>query len=55
MLAQEGQRDAVVAMALDHPVVRSALRVALAQWSQVPVLAHQERIRIDIYLKDNLP
>ena len=38
-----------------NAALREALRVALAQWSQEPVLADQERIRIDIYLKDNLP
>ena len=49
-----GTMDAVINQDAGHEV-RSALRVALAQWSQEPVIADQERIRIDIYLKDNLP
>ena len=49
-----GTMDAVINQDAGHEI-RSALRVALAQWSQEPVLADQERIRIDIYLKDNLP
>jgi LacI family transcriptional regulator len=35
--------------------VRSACRLALARLSGERVLADQERIRIDIFLKDNLP
>jgi LacI family transcriptional regulator len=35
--------------------VRSACRLALAALSGEPVLAEQERIGIDIYVKDNLP
>lgn len=35
--------------------VRSALRLALARRSGEPVMTDQERIRIDIYLRDNLP
>jgi LacI family transcriptional regulator len=49
-----GTMDAVINQDAGHEI-RSALRVALAQWSQEPVIADQERIRIDIYLKDNLP
>lgn len=49
-----GTMDAVINQDAGHEI-RSALRVALAQWSQEPVNADQERIRIDIYLKDNLP
>lgn len=49
-----GTMDAVINQDAGHEI-RSALRLALAQWSQEPVLADQERIRIDIYLKDNLP
>jgi len=48
-----GTIDAVINQDAGHEI-RSALRVALAQWSQEPVIADQERIRIDIYLKDNL-
>ena len=50
----DGTMDAVINQDAGHEI-RSALRVALAQWSQEPVIADQERIRIDIYLKDNLP
>lgn len=50
----DGTMDAVINQDAGHEI-RSALRLALAQWSQEPVMADQERIRIDIYLKDNLP
>lgn len=49
-----GTMDAVINQDAGHEI-RSALRLALAHWSKGPVLADQERIRIDIYLKDNLP
>lgn len=49
-----GTMDAVINQDAGHEI-RSALRLALAHWSKEPVLADQERIRIDIYLKDNLP
>ncbi|MGE0348708.1 LacI family DNA-binding transcriptional regulator [Hydrogenophaga sp.] len=49
-----GTMDAVINQDAGHEI-RSALRLALAQWSREPVIADQERIRIDIYLKDNLP
>jgi LacI family transcriptional regulator len=35
--------------------LRSALRLAVARQTREPVQPDQERIRIDIYLKDNLP
>jgi LacI family transcriptional regulator len=35
--------------------IRSALRQALARVTHEPVHADQERIRIDVYVKDNLP
>jgi LacI family transcriptional regulator len=35
--------------------VRSAIRVLKAKADGLPVVAAQERIRIDIFLKDNLP
>lgn len=34
---------------------RSAARILLAQCTSQPVIADQERIRIDIFLRDNLP
>jgi LacI family transcriptional regulator len=49
-----GTMDAVLNQSAGHEV-RSALRVALARQTNEPVVADQERIRIDIYLKDNLP
>ncbi len=49
-----GTMDAVINQDAGHEV-RSALRLALSRLTQEPVHADQERIRIDIYLKDNLP
>jgi LacI family transcriptional regulator len=49
-----GTMDAVLNQDAGHEV-RSALRLALSRLTQEPVHADQERIRIDIYLKDNLP
>lgn len=49
-----GTMDAVINQDAGHEI-RSALRLALAHWSREPVIADQERIRIDIYLKENLP
>ena len=50
----DGVADAVIHQDAGHEV-RSACRLALAALSGEPVLAAQERIGIDIYLKDNLP
>ena len=50
----DGVADAVINQDAGHEV-RSACRVALARLSGERVLADQERIRIDIFLKDNLP
>lgn len=50
----EGVASAVINQGAAHEV-RSACRVALAQLSRERLLADQERIRIEIYLKDNLP
>lgn len=49
-----GTMDAVIHQDAAHEV-RSALRQALAQLTREPVDADVERIRIDIYLRDNLP
>ena len=46
--------DAVLNQDPGHEV-RSAVRVLKANADGLPVLAAQERIRIDIFLKDNLP
>lgn len=50
----EGAASAVINQDAAHEV-RSACRVALAQLTRERLLADQERIRIEIYLKDNLP
>lgn len=50
----EGAASAVINQAAAHEV-RSACRVALAQLTRERLLPDQERIRIEIYLKDNLP
>jgi LacI family transcriptional regulator len=46
--------DAVLNQDAGHEV-RSAIRVLKAKADGLPVVAAQERIRIDIFLKDNLP
>ncbi|MDI7860433.1 LacI family DNA-binding transcriptional regulator [Rhizobiaceae bacterium n13] len=51
---QEGLIDAVLNQDAGHEV-RSAVRVLKAKADGLPVIAAQERIRIDIFLKDNLP
>jgi LacI family transcriptional regulator len=50
----EGLIDAVLNQDAGHEV-RSAIRVLKAKVEGLPVIAAQERIRIDIFLKDNLP
>jgi LacI family transcriptional regulator len=50
----DGVADAVISQDAGHEV-RSACRVALARLSNEAVLTDQERIRIDIFVKDNLP
>lgn len=50
----DGTASAVINQGAAHEV-RSACRVALAQLSRERLIADQERIRIEIYLKDNLP
>ncbi|NUZ07997.1 LacI family DNA-binding transcriptional regulator [Piscinibacter koreensis] len=50
----DGTLDAVLHQDPGHEI-RSALRMALARRTSEPVMADQERIRIDIYLRDNLP
>lgn len=50
----EGLIDTVLNQDAGHEV-RSAIRVLKAKADGLPVLAAQERIRIDIFLKDNLP
>jgi LacI family transcriptional regulator len=51
---QSGLIDAVLNQDAGHEV-RSAIRVLKAKADGLPVVTAQERIRIDIFLKDNLP
>ncbi|MBP8939569.1 MAG: LacI family transcriptional regulator, partial [Agrobacterium sp.] len=51
---REGVLDAVLNQDAGHEV-RSAIRVLKARADGQPVIAAQERIRIDIFLRDNLP
>ncbi|MET3494634.1 LacI family DNA-binding transcriptional regulator [Variovorax boronicumulans] len=50
----DGTMAAVINQDAGHEI-RSALRLAIARLTREPVDPDQERIRIDIYLKDNLP
>jgi len=50
----DGVAAAVINQDAGHEV-RSAIRVALARLSGERLMAEQERIRIDIFVKDNLP
>lgn len=49
-----GIMDAVINQDPGHEI-RSACRVLLAHCTGEPILADQERIRIDIFIRDNLP
>ena len=49
-----GTIDAVINQDPGHEV-RSAIRVLIAKADNVPLIKSQERIRIDIFLRDNLP
>lgn len=49
-----GLFDAIISQDPGHEV-RSAIRVIKAQRDGVPVVGSQERIRIEIFLRDNLP
>lgn len=51
---ENGIFDAVLNQDAGHEV-RSAIRVLKAKADGLPVIAAQERIRIDIFIKDNLP
>lgn len=51
---QEGTFDAIINQDTGH-IVRSATRLLRATLDNVPFDDTQERIRIDIYLKENLP
>jgi LacI family transcriptional regulator len=49
-----GTMDAVINQDAGHEA-RSAARVLMALGSKQPIVADQERIRIDIFVRDNLP
>ncbi len=49
-----GEFDAVIAQNVGH-LVRSALRVLRARTDGAPIFEAQERIRIDIVIRENLP
>lgn len=51
---EEGLVDAVLNQDAGHEV-RSAIRVLRAKADGLPVIAAQERIRLEIFIKDNLP
>ncbi|PZU24551.1 MAG: LacI family transcriptional regulator [Shinella sp.] len=51
---RDGTIDAVLAQDAGHEI-RSAIRVLTAHADRTPIIAAQERIRIEIYLRDNLP
>lgn len=50
----KGYFDAVISQDAGH-LVRSAIRVMRATRDSLPINAAQERIRIDVYLKENMP
>ena len=49
----EGVFDAVISQDSGH-LVRSAIRIMRAKSDKTPIIAAQERIRIDVYLKENM-
>jgi LacI family transcriptional regulator len=51
---QDGRMDAVINQDVGH-LVRSAVRVLRAKITQLETVASQERIRIEIILKENMP
>ena len=50
----KGMFDAVISQDSGH-LVRSAVRVMRAKVDNIPINSAQERIRIDVYLKENMP
>ena len=49
-----GLFDAVLSQDTGH-LVRSAVRIMRAKSDRMPIYTAQERIRIDVYLKENMP
>lgn len=50
----EGMFDAVISQDSGH-LVRSAVRIMRAKSDKMPINTAQERIRIDVYIKENMP
>jgi LacI family transcriptional regulator len=50
----DGTYDAVISQDVGH-MIRSAIRVLRAKVEGQDILAAQERIRIEIFIKENLP
>ena len=50
----DGTIDAVISQDAGHEA-RSAMRVLMAMCDKAPIIAAQERISVDIFVKDNLP
>ncbi|WAJ29278.1 LacI family DNA-binding transcriptional regulator [Antarcticirhabdus aurantiaca] len=51
---REGLFDALIAQNAGHEV-RSAARLLIAQASGAPIIPEQERIRIDVFIRENMP
>jgi LacI family transcriptional regulator len=49
----QGTMDAVINQDPGHEA-RSAARILLAHCANIPIIDDQERIRIDIFVRDNL-
>ena len=49
-----GTIDIIINQDAGHEV-RSAIRVLMSKADKVPIVDSMERIRIDIYLRDNIP
>jgi LacI family transcriptional regulator len=51
---RDGLFDALIAQNAGHEV-RSAARLLIAQASGAPIIPEQERIRIDVFIRENMP
>lgn len=54
MALKDNLFDAVISQDSGH-LVRSAVRIMRAERDKMPIISAQERIRIDVYLKENMP
>ena len=50
----DGTIDIIINQDAGHEV-RSAIRVLMSKADRLPIVEQMERIRIDIYLRDNIP